>query len=281
MPDNTASTSVALVDRVADILEVLAQDETELGISEMSRKLGLGKSTVHRLVTKLVKRGYLQQNPLNQKYTLGPTMLRLGLVASQRTQDLRNLALPLMEQLRDYTNETVTLSIKSDQQRIYLYQVASRQEIRQTVDVGRAHPLYLGGSSKAILAFLPVTQRETILAEASKDKRVNLPKLIQELEEIKQVGYASSREERIRDAASIAAPLYDYTGQVVGAMSVAGPVSRLTQVKQLSFAAPLLETTRELSQRLGAPLKILMQPSWSTVHTLVEESRTESEKITL
>ena len=258
MENQEASSSVALVDRVADILESLSASETELGISEMSRRLGLGKSTVHRLATKLVKRGYLQQNPVNQKYTLGPTVVRLGLVAGQvashRIQDLRSLAQPLMEELRDRTGETVTLSIRSNQQRVYLLQVESRLEIRQTVDVGRAHPLYLGATGKAILAFLPLAEREAVLATAQGDSRANLAELGTELAEIARQGYAISREERIRDAASIAAPIYGFTGEVVGAMSVAGPVSRLSREKQLGFAEPLLQTTHTLSQRLGAPL---------------------------
>jgi DNA-binding IclR family transcriptional regulator len=254
---NNSSASITLVDRVADILEILADEE--LGISEMSRRLGLGKSTVHRLVTKLVSRGYIQQNPANQKYLLGPTILRLGLVAGQiagqRIQELHSLALPLMEGLRDRTGETVTLSIKTNHQRVYLMQVESRQEIRQTVDVGRTHPLYLGGSGKAILAFIEGSEREVVLALATSDQRVNVPALVEDLAQIRECGYAVSREERIRDAASVAAPFYNYLGEVIGSMSVAGPVSRLTRDKQLTFVKPLLETAHELSLLLGAPVE--------------------------
>ncbi len=247
----------ALVDRIADILECLADGEGELGISEMSRKLGLGKSTIHRLVTKLVSRGYLQQNASNQRYSLGPTVLRLGLVAGQiagqRIQDLHSLAIPMMENLRDRTGETVTLSIKSNHQRVYLFQVESRQEIRQTIDVGQGHPLYLGATGKAILAFLPKAEQNVVMALANSDSRVDVPELSSKLPEIQNQGYAISREERIRDAASVAAPFYNYLGEVVGAMSIAGPVSRLTLERQLSFIKPLIDTTRKLSMDLGAP----------------------------
>ncbi len=253
--------SVAVIQRVADILDALSDKDNELGITELHKKLGLGKSTVHRLVTTLVKRGFLQQNQANQKYYLGPTVLRLGLAAGLRSLDIRSLALPLMEQLRDRTGETITLSLRSNYQRLYVAQIESRYEIRQTVDVGRAYPLYLGGTGKAILAFISEEEQGLILREGIEKSiqqptqpphlQVDWPKLRQELREIKQQGYAISRGERIPDAASVAAPIFDHTGNVLAAMSVAGPVTRLTPEKQRGFVGALLEVTAELSRRLG------------------------------
>jgi DNA-binding IclR family transcriptional regulator len=255
MASNGSENSVAVIERVADILECLSDSENELGITEMSNRLGLGKSTVYRLVSTLVKRNYIEQNPVNQKYRLGSTILRLGLVGL-RGLDVRTLAQPIMERLREKTGETVTLSLKSHQERMYIAQVESRMEIRQTVDVGRNHPLYLGGSGKAILAFLPLEEQSQILAQAGHDERysVNVAVLRQALEDTRQKGYAFSRGERIADAASVAAPIFDHTNTVIGSMSIAGPISRLTLERQTGFVPVLLEATTELSRKLGAPL---------------------------
>jgi DNA-binding IclR family transcriptional regulator len=253
--NNGNENSVAVIERVADILESLSESDHELGITEMSQRLGLGKSTVYRLVTTLVKRNYLEKNPLNQKYRLGSTILRLGLVGL-RSLNLRNLALPIMERLREKTGETVTLSQKSELHRIYIAQVESRMEIRQTVEVGRSYPLYLGGSGKVILAYLSPEEKASVLAEAGQDirHRVNISLLQRELEDIKQKGYSISRGERIADAASVAAPVFDHDLSIIGSMSVAGPISRLTLERQTGFVPALLEHANELSRKLGASL---------------------------
>ncbi len=244
--------TVNVIERVADILDSLSAGEPEQGITELSSRLNLGKSTVHRLVSALVKRGYMQQNPTNSKYQLGPAAIRLGLVSTLRTLDIRALALPIMEQLRDLTGETITLSMHSEHQRIYLAQVESKQEIRQTIEVGRAYPLYLGASSKAILAHLPEDECEAILEEAQNDERIKVPRLRAELAQIMKRGFATSRSERTSDAASVAAPIYDHRRRVIGSMSIAGPVSRINPERQIEMASQLVPATVELSRRLGA-----------------------------
>ncbi len=244
--------TVNVIERVADILDSLSGGEPEQGITELSSRLNLGKSTVHRLVSALVKRGYMQQNPINSRYSLGPAAIRLGLVSTLRALDIRSLAMPLLEQLRDQTGETTTLSIRHENQRVYIAQVESHQEIRQTVELGRIYPLYLGATGKVILAFLPESECEQVLEMAGKDERVNLQNLRADLAEIAQKGYATSRGERSPDAASVAAPIYDQRQQVIGAMSVAGPVSRITPVRQAEFVPFLSEAATNLSRQLGA-----------------------------
>jgi len=244
--------TVNVIERVADILDSLSGGEPEQGITELSSRLNLGKSTVHRLVSALVKRGYMQQNPTNSKYHLGPAAIRLGLVSTLRSLDIRALALPIMEQLRDQTGETITLTVRSEHQRIYIAQVESKKEIRQTIEVGRAYPLYLGGTGKVILAFLPQEEQALILKEAETSGQIDVTRLKAELGEITRSGYASSRGERSPDAASVAAPIRDHSEQVIGAMSVAGPVSRITPKRQSEVAPYLVEAAAHLSHRLGA-----------------------------
>lgn len=251
---NTSSEpGVKVFERVADLLEVLGNGNNEMGITDLGNKLGLGKSTVHRLLTSMEKRGYVQQNQVNKKYQLGPTVMRLGLV-KLRQLDARELALPWLERLRDATNETTTFSLKIDRERMYVLQVESRQEIRQTIELGRAYPLYLGATGKAILAFVPPEEQASILEQAGPDlatRQRERQELEDDLAEIARRGYALSRGERTPDAASVAAPIFDYNRHVVGAMSVAGPITRLTIEKQVELAARLLECSTGLSRQLG------------------------------
>ncbi len=244
---------VKVFERVADLLEVLGNGTTEMGITDLGKELGLGKSTVHRLLTSMEKRGYVQQNQVNKKYQLGPTVMRLGLV-KLRQLEVRELALPWLEQLRDATNETTTFSLKVNRERIYILQVESHQEIRQTIELGRAYPLYFGATGKALLAFLPAEEQSVILGQAQTDlaKRGRaLRELQEELALIVRNGYATSRGERTPDAASVAAPVFDYNQHVIGAMSVAGPISRFTPEKQAACALRLLECSTGLSHQLG------------------------------
>ncbi len=244
---------VKVFERVADLLEVLSNGNSEMGITDLGRELGLGKSTVHRLLTSMEKRGYVQQNQTNKKYQLGPTVMRLGLV-KLRQLEVRHMALPWLEQLRDATNETTTFSLKVNRERLYLLQVESRQEIRQTIEIGRAYPLYYGATGKAILAFMPLEEQTRIVEQAAPEltaKGRSVSKLQEELQNINRTGYALSRGERTPDAASVAAPVFDYNRQVIGAMSVAGPISRFTSDKQTASASRLLECTTGLSRQLG------------------------------
>lgn len=245
---------VKVFERVADLLEVLSNGQSEIGVTDLGKELGLGKSTVHRLLTSMEKRGYVQQNQTNKKYRLGPTLMRLGLV-KLRQLEARELALPCLEKLRDLTTETTTFSLKVGRERLYILQVESRQEIRQTIELGRVYPLYLGATGKAILAFLASPEKLSLLEEAAPilaKRGRDLATLQEELAQIARRGYATSRGERTPDAASIAAPVFDYNQQVMGAISVAGPISRVSVERQIEMAVHLLECSRSLSLQLGA-----------------------------
>lgn len=249
--------SVASVERACDVLALICADARRtLGVKELSLALGLSMSTVHRLLAALVNKGFVAQEAGSRKYRIGPKILDFTL-NYLRHLDLREVALPHMQRLRDETRETVTVSMRDGKWRIYLAQIESPQEIRQTVDIGRRVPLHVGGSGKAMLAFLDEPEREDYLTQPQLTPAVEGPvdvaNLRRDLAETQRRGYASSRSERLPGAASVAAPIRDFRGQVVGCLSISGPAGRFTDALVAKFGPLAKHAAEDISRSLGAP----------------------------
>lgn len=249
-----SSGSVYAVERAADVLAAVCEDlERPRGVKELSDALGMNVSTVHRLLAALVNKQILRQDSISAKYAPGPWLLDLAL-AYLRRLDLPHVALPFMQRLRDETRETVTLSMRDGMTRIYVAQVESPQEIRQTVETGRRLPLLPGGSGKAILAFLPQAEIEAYLDQCRGDAATALEpaRLRSEFQRARRAGYAYSRSERLPGAASVAAPVRDYRGLVVGSISVSGPVQRFDAERIAVHGRMVRDAAAKISRALGA-----------------------------
>lgn len=245
---------ITTVDRATDVLTLFTSALTPtLGVTEIAQALGLSKAVVHRILTTLVAKGYVQIDR-QRRYALGPGVLALGLNYLDRI-DLRQLAKPVMQHLSDETQETSTLSIRSGWTRVYVDQVTPGREVKMSVQLGKPFPLHAGSSSKAFLAFLDEEVQEEYLASGTlaaltEATITNVKALREELKAIRQVGYAMSMGERQSGAASVAAPILDHGGAPVASVSVCGPIERFAPWTQ--EAAPrLLAATVELSRRLG------------------------------
>lgn len=213
-------------DRVADVLLLFARSEDPLGVSRIARDLALSKAVVHRILQSLSSRSLVQPVPGGSSYVLGPAAA--GLAARAWSQlDVRSVASPVLRKLRDATRETTTLSVLVGDQRIYLDQFESPQEIKMVVEIGPRFPLHSGASSRAILAHLPQplideAVRQLVALKPDTDVEVYLADLATSRER----GYAVSLNERNTGAASIAAPFFDVAGNVLGSVSSSGPVFR-------------------------------------------------------
>lgn len=257
--------SVHAVERAADVLAAVCEDlDRPRGVKELSDALGMNVSTVHRLLAALVNKQILRQDPLNAKYAPGPWLLDVAL-AYLRRLDLPKVALPFMHRLRDETGETVTLSMRDGMTRIYIAQVESQQEIRQTVETGRRLPLLPGGSGKAILAFLQQAEIDAYLDQHQRHSVTGVPTdlalLRTECEQVRRAGFAYSRSERLSGAASVAAPVRDYSGVVVGSISVSGPVQRFDDESIARYGPMVRATASEISRELGASAAVATGPN--------------------
>ncbi|WP_262379708.1 IclR family transcriptional regulator [Nonomuraea sp. PA05] len=249
------SRSIASVERAMDVLLLFGRSSRpDLGVTEIATELDLTKAAVHRILTALRSRELIALDPVTRRYSLGHAAIALGRAYMART-DLRAMAGPELRRLSQQTAETVTLSVRRGDTRLYVDQAVPAQELRMEVSLGIPYPLHAGSSSKAILAFLRPEEVEAYLVRHQLDaltpKTITEPdKLRAELATVRRRGYATSLGERQEGAASVAAPIFDHDGLVIAAVSVAGPATRFKPHLQ-EAAQPLLETAARLSARLG------------------------------
>ncbi|WP_157751645.1 IclR family transcriptional regulator [Actinoplanes derwentensis] len=240
--------------RVIDVLLLFGQGPTRRGVTEISRELGLSKTVVHRILQSLVQRDVLVTDPDSRDYRLGAAALALGSRAI-REAELRVIGLPFLLRLRDETGETSTLSARVGLERLHLAQVESEQEVRVSVPVGRRVPLYAGSSSLAILAWMPPADQHVVLSRPIPRFTAQTPqdpeKVLSRLTEIRQRGWAETAAERKPDAGAVAAPLLGPDGEVVGAISVAGPINRMDPETRARYAPFVLNAAAELSTALA------------------------------
>lgn len=240
--------------RVADVLLLFTDGPESLGVSEIARRLGLAKAVVHRILRSLTDRGLLAAEPASREYRLGPASAALG-ARALRESSLRTAAMPVLRELQRVTTETTTVSARVPGGRVYLDQVESTREIKMTVEVGRRFPLHAASSSTCILAFLPAHERDAVLdgaLDAMTDRTVtDIEALRARLDEVREVGYAHSIGERQSGAASVAAPVFDFDGTVIGAISVCGPADRVDDAARARFVPVLCTAADRISRALG------------------------------
>lgn len=252
---SATSAPPSAVQRAASVLALFTDPRNaSLGITEIAGELDLSKAVVHRLLTSLKESELVEADPKTRRYRLGPMALSLGL-AYLANVDLRERARPVLERLSSITGETATLSLRQHWTRLYIDQVNPASEVRMTVPIGRPFPLHAGSSSKAFLAFLSeaeqdeffATQRLEVLTGSTVVDEAALRK---DLALTVKRGYAKSAGERLSGAQSVAAPVFDHQGEVIGVVSVCGPAERFGAHWEAA-ASQLLLATRELSRQFG------------------------------
>ena len=244
-------------DRVADVLLLFGRSDDPLGVSRIARDLGLSKAVVHRILRSLASRSLIQAVASGPGYVLGPAAA--GLATRAWTQlDLRSVASPVLRRLRDRTGETTTLSVLVGDQRVYLDQFESPQEIKMVIEIGSRVPLHSGASSRAILAHLPQPFVDTALRQLREaDPDLDADAWLARLADIRERGYGISLNERGTGAASIAAPFFDSAGNVLGSVSASGPIFRYKEEsdeEQDQQVRLVVEAAREITDRLRPDL---------------------------
>ncbi|ASS74472.1 IclR family transcriptional regulator [Tumebacillus algifaecis] len=238
--------TVRAVERALDILLCFSGSETELGLSDIAKRIGLHKSTVHRLLASLESKGFVRRHPTTEKYRLGWSVLEL-VSNINRSDDLSSIVRPEMTRLRDQLGETTSLYVRSGIERIRIQAVESTQPVRRVADIGKRLPLYVGASGKVLLAYAeePI---ELFLNDPSWPQDLNREEFIKSIQTVRDKGYAVSIEERELGAAAVAAPIFSRTGQIVAALSVSGPVDRFTAASVEEFALAVRKSTEFISK---------------------------------
>lgn len=253
-PTHTA-TRPSSVEKAIDVMFCFDLQHPQLRLIDICQHLGLHKSTAHRLLSVLKKKGLVVMDPTTQLYSLGPALVDLAWIVL-RQQDLRTICRPFMERLRQATNETVSLNIRMGQKRVCVEELESDQEIKYSQALGLTAPLHVGAPGKALLAFLPDADLEQVLhllplTPITPETITDLPALRAELARTRARGYAVSVGERSAWAAAVAAPIRDRSGHAVAAVSVLGPSHRLTSRVLKELGTQVMQVAQEISAVLG------------------------------
>jgi IclR family KDG regulon transcriptional repressor len=238
------------------LIKAFSEDEYEIGISDLAKRLGLAKSTVHRLASTLLEQGMLEQNPADGKYHLGLALFELGTMV-RRKMDFTAEARPFLRTLMEKTGETVHLAILDHDSILYVITHESKQALRMGSKVGTRAPVHSTAVGKVLLASQPEEEFGRIVArglsQGTPSTITDAKALRRELAVVKVQGYAIDDEESEIGLRAIAAPIRNYSGDVVAAISIAGPVHRMAKKTLLSWTRELVEAAEAVSQRLGWP----------------------------
>lgn len=249
-----ASGRLSSVTSALRVLKVFSHSEPELGISSIAQRLGLAKSTVHRLAVTLASEGFLEQNPQNGRYRLGLSLFSLGALVRQR-MDVSNQAHSLLGALRDQTQETVHLAILDETSILYLYNMESSLAIGTRSYIGTRKPAFCTSEGRVLLAFNDPDLTATVLKEdlvQRTPKTTTNPKALRTmLEEVRRNGYATDDEESEIGMRSVAAPIRDLAGNAIAAVGLAGPIQRLTKKELRRLVPQVMATAAAISARMG------------------------------
>ena len=238
--------TVRAVDRALDIL-LCFTNETDLSLTEIAGRIGLHKSTAHRMLASLEGKGFVIRDPVTDKYKLGFRIWELAANLS-RTDDPEIVLLPELERLRDELGETVSLYVRDGFERVRIQAVQSRHAVRRVAPVGARLPLYVGASSKILVAYAAPGEEQHLMCDSQWPPTIDKAAFAAQLADIRSQRYAMSFEERELGVAAAAAPIFNRAGQLVAALSVSGPVGRLTPDKLRSYAPVIIEAAERMGK---------------------------------
>ena len=233
--------TVQSIDRALSIIEALAGEKEGLGVTEISTRVGLHKSTVHRLLSALGERGYVEQRSggayLNQV-------------------ELKTEAQPYLRRLLQLTKQPVHLSMLDGLEIVYIDKIETIHSIRMYSQIGRRSPALCTASGKALLSGLPDAElceriRSTKLPTYTSRSITDPEALIKEVRLTRQRGWSRDDQEHEPGIRCIAAPIYDYRGNIIAAVSTAGLKQIITPARDEEIAGFVMDAALSISRRMG------------------------------
>ena len=247
------TSTVQSVDRAVSILEMLAHDG-ESGVTKIAEELGVHKSTAFRLIAALERRGLVEQNMDRGKYRLGVGILRLAGATTARL-DVVQEARPLARALATETGETVNIAVLSEGAALYLDQIAGGSSLQPHNWVGQRIPLHATANGKVLLSGLTAGQITTEVGQRFRAYTpttiTSLKKLLVDIGNVRDHGYALVVDELEIGLTAVAAPLRNAHGDVIASLSVSGPTFRFDEGKVKQAIHQVAEVADEVSGRLG------------------------------
>lgn len=248
--------TIQSIDRAFEIMETLSMEARGMSIKELSERLTLNKSTVHRILATLIAWGYVEKNAEDKRYKLGPKIINLGSVYLNNIE-LKTEALPYLHNLKERTGQVVHLAIIENGDVVYLDKIDIVSNIRMYSKIGKRAMCHNTGLGKAMMAFMPEREVDKILKEKGMPKvmerTITDPKALKDqLNVIRQRGWAIDDEENELGIRCAAAPVFDYTGNVIAAISSTGPLDLYTyEFLDEKIADLVKEAAYQISKRMG------------------------------
>lgn len=244
------------VANAARVLKAFSTRHPTWGVSELANHLDISTSTVHRLLSTLADEGVLDQDVENGRYRLGLSVFDMA-ASMPKHRTLHEAVLVSMTELRSRTGETVQVGVLDGREVVYVERLDSPNTLRVFTEVGRRNSAHRTSTGKLLIAHLSARRRQRLLHGWVLEKRTpytitDLVTLREELTAIRSRGYAENRQESELGIVSVAAPIRDSAGQVVAALSLAGPSERMDE-NRATYIEAVMVLARTVSLQMGWP----------------------------
>ncbi|SFH68317.1 DNA-binding transcriptional regulator, IclR family [Tindallia magadiensis] len=248
---------VQTIDKALEVLEILSDEgyQEGLGVSELSNRLNIGKSTVHRILDTLLARNYIEQCEDTKKYRLGWRLFEIGNIIPQQ-RNLYNFDIGILQELCNRYEETVNLGVRVDDSVVTISKVSPKASLIANLQIGSRESLHATAMGKALICEMTKEEILSILGDRALQAYttatiVEIDELLDELKKIRKQGFSVDDEEFCAGLTCIAMPVRDYKNEIVAAISVSGASIRQTYSKVESVKEGLKEATDKLSAFLG------------------------------
>lgn len=247
LPKNTVQSLI----RAIDILDLVSSRKEGINVTEIAEQLKLHKSTAYRLLSTLEYKNYVKKDK-DKRYRVGKRVIEIGHQALNNI-DLRKEMRPFLQELGEITEETVHLGIIDDFKVFYIDKVETSHTIRMYSSIGKGGPLYCTGIGKALLAFSEAEYinkffEQLDFVKYTDNTIIYKEELKDELEKIKKRGYAVDNMEHEDNIRCVAAPIFDYRGDLIAAVSISAPAQRLTMERTAELSKLIVDYTNKMSK---------------------------------
>lgn len=246
--------TIGSVTKAIEVIEYIAYSKKELGVTEISNGLNYGASGTYHLLNTLKQCHIIVQDEDTKKYSLGLKLWKIGMLAYGKN-DISNILRPYLKKLKDATGETANLTILDNNHIVYVAQEESDKLVKMFTTTGAIAPLHCTAAGKVLLAYMEKEEREDLLDSITLDKFtektiVTKAALIEEMQQIKKVGYGFDYEERELGVSCIAAPVFDLHGEALACITISGPTARFTKENKKEWIGIILDISNEANDYL-------------------------------
>lgn len=255
MRSRMGTPKIKSIQRCFEILSAFTKaGKPQLDTAQIGRLTQIPTSSLYRHLQTLTGQSALDYDPQSKKYSLGPLILKLGTIANDNL-DIRAIAKPFMEKVRDEVQETVYLTGLFGKEAICIEKIDCKNAVRFFTERGDTFPIYASATGRVLMAYLTPEERENIIAkglERYTQYTITDPvKLRKRLETVRERGFAFSNQELGLGGMAIAAPIFDSQCKIFAGLSIGAPVDRFKEKNLMKFSRRLIEYANQISALIG------------------------------